>query len=152
MADEFTRGALSAQYPVNRPIFYGADVDPFVGANGQQVSASIQCKERTIFLCTAMTIIQCKTPQDGATQDIVAGTSLMALARLSNVSKAFEYDISNNSIPTLASNFGSILNVGFTWPNYILLEGLQKLRCDLTNFYVGSVSYSFVFSGIEYTL
>ena len=152
MADEFTRGALSAQYPVNRPIFYGADVAPFVGANGQKVSVVIQCKERTIFLCTGMTVIQCTNPLNGLTQDIVAGSTLMALARLTNVSKAFEYDISSNNGPTLASNFGSILNRGFTWPNYVLLEGLQQLRCDLTNFFVGSVAYSFVFTGIEYTL
>jgi len=151
MADEFTRAGLAAQYPINRPIFYGADIAPFTGVSGQQVNATIQAKERTIFLATGLSVIQCRNPLDGNAQQTFDGADFVALLRLSNVSKGSVYDLSNNGTPTLASAFGGILNVSYTWPGYIMLEGLQQLRCDLTNFFVGSVAYSFTFEGVEYS-
>lgn len=143
---------MTEQYPVNRPIFYTAEISPFVGAAGQSLSMSIQCKERTKFLCTSASLIQCKEAGSANPTVIVSNTDLVIPMRLSNVSLAGVYDISNNVVPTVSSNIGGTLHYGYTWPAYILLHGLQKLNVDIQNNYVGAVAYSITFSGIEYVI
>lgn len=151
MADEFTRGALTAEYPVNRPIFYKSEVPVFTGVAGQQVSASIQAKERTVFLCTGLYLEQCNNPANALATDVIQAPNVIAPLRLTHITQAFSYDLSNNQLPTLSQAFGGKLNASFEWPGYIALKGLEILRADITNNFVGSVTYSLTFYGIEYT-
>jgi hypothetical protein len=139
------RAALTERAKWVRPSFYIAESDVFTGsAAGTRTRLQIQARKQCHLLITGATLLRTLNPANNLT----AAPTTEFPGSVTLKSATFGRVFNKGTFP--ASNLGSLLNSGYTWPDYIYLKPLELFEIEVLTTNTNEMRLTLQCNCIEY--